>query len=150
METGAVYLDHLASTPLDPRVRDVMLPWLDAGAAGNPHSAHRAGWRAAAAVEQARDQVAALIGARPGEIVLTSGATEANNLALFGASRPGDLVIASAVEHPSVLACLPALERQGRRIRTVAVDRDGRIRPDALEEALGQPTPGGTIVSVMA
>jgi len=145
-----IYLDHLASTPLDPRVRAAMLAWLDAGAAGNPHSAHGAGWRAAGAVERARDQVAALIGARPGEIVLTSGATEANNLALIGASRPGDLVIASAVEHPSVLACLPALERQGRRTRTVAVDRDGRIGLDALAEALREPGPGRTIVSVMA
>ncbi|MGH6944364.1 MAG: aminotransferase class V-fold PLP-dependent enzyme, partial [Geminicoccaceae bacterium] len=81
-----VYLDHQASTPLDPRVRAAMLAWLDPAGVGNPHSAtHRAGWRAAEAIEEARAEVAALIGARPGEIVFTSGATEANNLALFGA-----------------------------------------------------------------
>jgi cysteine desulfurase len=86
-ERRLIYLDHMASTPLDPEVRAAMLPWLDATAAGNPHSEHAAGWRAAEAIEAARGSVAALIGARASEIVFTSGATEANNLALLGASR---------------------------------------------------------------
>ena len=107
-----IYLDHMASTPVDPEVRDAMLPWLDAAAAGNPHSEHPAGWRAAEAVEAARAEVAALIGARPSEIVFTSGATEANNLALLGAARGRRLVV-SAIEHPSVLEPAAALAGRG-------------------------------------
>ncbi len=141
-----VYLDHMATTPLDPRVFEAMRPWLDGTRFGNPHSAtHRAGWEAAEAVEAARAEVAALIGARPGEIVFTSGATEANNLALFGASRAGGAVIVSAIEHPSVLECLPALERRSRRTRVVPVDHDGRLRLDELG-----PVGTGDVVSIMA
>lgn len=141
-----VYLDHQATTPLDPRVREAMRPWLDGENVGNPHSAmHRAGWRAADAIEAASAEVAALIGARPGEIVFTSGATEANNLALFGASRAGSSVVASAIEHPSVLDALPELERRGRRTRVVPVDGDGRLRLDQIE-----PVEDGDVVSVMA
>jgi cysteine desulfurase len=144
--TRLVYLDHQATTPLDPRVFDAMRPWLDGRRFGNPHSAnHRAGWQAAEAIEQARAEVAALIGAMPGEILFTSGATEANNLALLGASREGGTVVVSAIEHPSVLDCLPALERRGRRPRTVPVDAEGRIRLDQLE-----PVAAGDLVSVMA
>src|ERR1700735_4261433 len=103
--TAQIYLDHLASTPLAPAVLAAMLPWLDPAASGNPHAAtHRAGWRAAEAGEQARRQAAALLGARPGEIVFTSGATEANNLALLGAVPEGWPVAASAIEHASVSA----------------------------------------------
>jgi cysteine desulfurase len=144
-----IYLDHMASTPLDPRVRDAMLPWLDAVAVGNPHSAHGAGWRAGAAVDGARAEVAALIGAASGEIILTSSASEANHLALFGASRAGGTVLASAVEHPSVLACLPELERRGRRTGVVPVDGRGVVRLDALEQALSDAG-AGALVSVMA
>jgi cysteine desulfurase len=144
--TRLVYLDHQATTPLDPRVFEAMRPWLDGRRFGNPHSAnHRAGWQAAEAIERARAEVAALIGALPGEILFTSGATEANNLALFGASRDGRAVVVSAIEHPSVLDCLPALERRGRRVRMVPVDRDGLLRLDEL----GHP-PEGDLVSVMA
>jgi len=142
-----IYLDHQASTPLDPRVREAMLPWLEAGRAGNPHSGHRAGRAAADAIELARRQVAELLGAAPAEIVFTSGATEANNLALFGLSRPGGLVVTSAIEHPSVLACLPELEAAGRRCRQIAVDGDGRLDLDALAAALDVPA---CLVSVMA
>jgi cysteine desulfurase len=81
----------------------------------------------------------------PGEVLFTSGATEANNLALFGASREGRAVVVSAIEHPSVLDCLPALERRGRRTRTVPVDAEGRIRLGELE-----PVAAGDLVSVMA
>lgn len=141
-----IYLDHQATTPLDARVFEAMRPWLDGRRFGNPHSAnHRAGWQAAEAIEQARSEVAALIGARPGEIVFTSGATEANNLALFGASNQGSAVVVSAIEHPSVLDCLPALERRGRSTRTVSVDEDGAVRLDEIE-----PIAAGDLVSVMA
>lgn len=85
--SDSIYLDNQATTPTDPRVRDALLPFLEANAVGNPHSEHFAGRRAAAAVEEARAEVAALIGARPQEIIFTSGATEANNLALQGVTR---------------------------------------------------------------
>lgn len=147
---GSIYLDHMASTPLDPRVAAAMRPWLDPGAAGNPHSQHGRGWHAAEAVQAAAGAVAALIGARPGEIVFTSGATEANNLALFGASRRGCAVFASAIEHPSVMACLPELERRVRQTRVVPVDHDGTLRLDQLERSLSELQPGGAVVSVMA
>ena len=81
-----IYLDYQATTPLDPEVRAAMLPFLD-DLFGNPHSEHRIGWEAAAAVEDARLAVADLIGAAPGEIILTADATEANNLSLMGVAR---------------------------------------------------------------
>ena len=85
-----IYLDNQATTPTDPRVLDAMLPFLGVGSVGNPHSEHVAGRRAKAAVETAREQVAKLIGARPEEVIFTSGATEANNLALQGVARSAD------------------------------------------------------------
>ena len=143
-----IYLDHLASTPLDPAVLAAMLPWLDPAAAGNPHAAtHRAGWAAAAAVDRARAEVAGLIGARPGEIVFTSGATEANNLALLGAAPPGWSIAVSAVEHASVTACLPILSARGHRIRILPVDGDGRIDPASVDSVL---CCGPALVSVMS
>jgi cysteine desulfurase len=141
-----VYLDHQATTPPDPRVFEAMRPWLDGSRFGNPHSAnHRAGWQAAEAIERARAEVAALIGALPGEILFTSGATEANNLALLGASREKSAVVVSAIEHPSVLDCLPALEMRGRRTRMAPVDQDGLLRLNELE-----PIAAGDLVSLMA
>ena len=143
-----LYLDHLASTPLDPTVLAAMLPWLDPAAAGNPHAAtHRAGWRAAEAIEQARGQVAALIGARPGEIVFTSGATEANNLALLGAVPKGWPVAVSAIEHASVTACLPVLAARGHPIHVLPVDDIGRMDLAALEAVLRHSP---ALVSVMS
>lgn len=142
-----IYLDHQASTPLDARVRAAMEPWLDAAGAANPHSTtHRPGWRAAEAIEAARGHVAALLGARPGEIVFTSGGTEANNLALFGACGADRAIVASAIEHPSVLACLPELARRGHEAREIAVDGAGRVDAQALAAALAG---GPALVSVM-
>jgi cysteine desulfurase len=138
-----IYLDHMASTPLDPEVRDAMLPWLEADAAGNPHSQHPAGWRAAKAVEAAQAAVAELIGARASEIVFVSGATEANNLAIHGASR----VIVSPIEHPSVLEPAGRLRRSGTSVETVPVDRCGRVDLQALDRLLAH---GPALVSVMA
>jgi cysteine desulfurase len=117
-----IYLDHNANAPLRPEAREAMLPWL--GRAGNPSSAHREGARARGAVEAARAEVAALIGASPAEVVFTSGATEANNLALRGV--PGALVT-TAIEHASVLETAHALAADGRPVAVVGVDGDGRV-----------------------
>lgn len=147
-ESGTVYLDHMASTPLDGEVLDAMLPWLSPERAANPHSdTHRPGWRAAEAVEEARASVAALVGARLEEIVLTSGATEANNLALLGAAPEGWPVLASAIEHPSVLACVAELARRGHRTALLPVDARGRLDLDALDRALRG---GPALVALMA
>jgi cysteine desulfurase len=115
-----VYLDHNASAPLRPEARDAMAAALDV--VGNPSSAHREGARARALVEQARADVAALIGATPAEIVFTSGATEANNLALRGV-RPG-AIVTTAIEHASVLETARA---RGGRVTIVGVDAAGRV-----------------------
>ena len=144
-----IYLDHLASTPLDPLVLEAMLPWMQPGAAGNPHAAHAAGWRAADAIEEAKGEIAALVGARPGEVVFTSGATEANTLALLGGLPPGGGCVVSAVEHASVLGCLPELRRRGHPVAVLPVDGSGRVDPADLERALTE-LPGRALVSVMA
>ncbi len=124
-----VYLDGNATAPLDPRVRDAMEPWLDCG---NASSLHAEGRAARAAIDRAREQVAALVGARPREIVFTSGATESNSLALLGAVRANAVrrVACSAVEHPSVLHALEAM-RPGVDLVLLDVGRDGRVAADA-------------------
>jgi cysteine desulfurase len=144
-----VYLDHHATTPLDPRVLDAMLPYFTEGF-GNPHSAqHAYGRAAAAAIEQARSEVAALIGALPEEIVFTSGATEASNLAIRGvAARAGDRrhVVTCATEHPSVLETCRALGAAGFEITELPVQDDGLLDPDRLREAL---RPDTALASIM-
>jgi cysteine desulfurase len=144
-----VYLDHHATTPLDARVLDAMLPYLAAGF-GNPHSAQHAYGRAAeAAIEQARREVAGLIGALPEEIVFTSGATEANNLAIRGvAARAGERrhVVTCAIEHPSVLETCRALRDAGFEITELPVQADGLLDPDRLREAL---RPDTALASIM-
>jgi cysteine desulfurase len=122
-----VYLDHNAGAPLRPEVRAAMLPWL--GAPANPSSAHREGARARAALEAARAEVAALIGARPAEIVFTSGATEANNLALRGVVGAGHRagIVTTAIEHASVLETARALAAAGTPLTVVPVDGEGRV-----------------------
>ena len=144
-----VYLDYQASTPLDPRVFEAMRPLLEDGF-GNPHSEHAHGWEAAQAVEQAAFEIAELIGAAPGEIVFTSGATEANNLAIQGiarsARRRGDHIVVCTTEHKCVLATASWLERQGFRIDVVPVGPNGLIDLDALAGALAEDT---ALVSVM-
>lgn len=128
----AIYLDGHATTPIAPEALDAM--FRQAGRTGNPHAAHASGARAAAAVEQGRARVAALIGAEPSEIVFTSGATEANNLAILGfaravsrANKDKRAIVTSAIEHPSVLGPAKLLEREGFRPVTVPVGRDGTI-----------------------
>ena len=126
------YLDHNATTPLDPRVRAAMLACLDAGP-GNPSSAHKPGRRARVALEQAREQVATLVGVQPRQVVFTSGGTEANNLALLGLAaleQPGVIAL-SPVEHPSVIEPARVLEARGWELDWLPVDGDGRIDVDA-------------------
>jgi len=124
-----------------------MLPWLATEAAGNPHSEHVAGWRAAAIVDDARSSIASLIGARPSEIVLTSGATEANNIALLGLAAEVDHVIVSAIEHPSVLEPTEVLRGRGLAVSILPVGGDGRVDLAALTRALAG---GRALVSIMA
>jgi len=132
-----VYLDHNATTPLDPAVRSAMLPWLD-GLCGNASSRHEYGRRARQAVDEARQKVASALGAHPTEVVFTSGGSEANNLFIKGAAavlKPG-LIAVSAIEHPCVLK--PAMQLQGRgwSVREIAVDAAGRIDVAAYAELL--------------
>ncbi len=146
-----IYLDHHATTPTDPRVVEAMLPYFTERF-GNPASAgHRYGWEAADAVETAREQVADLIGADPAEVVFTSGATEANNIALKGAlpalKAKGDHLVCSAVEHKSVLDALKRAAREGWRLTVVPPDAHGLVPASAVAEALTDRT---VLVSVMA
>ncbi|HWN44723.1 MAG TPA: cysteine desulfurase family protein [Thermoanaerobaculia bacterium] len=117
-----VYLDHNATTPLHPKAREAMLPWLGERH-GNPSSLHRFGQMARNAVEEAREKVAALIGARPLEIVFTGSGTEGNNAVMFGLER-GHLVI-SSIEHPSIREGAARLERLGMEVTRVSPGPDG-------------------------
>ena len=145
-----IYLDHNATTPLRPEVLEAMLPYLSAHF-GNPSSVHWAGRRAKQGLEEAREQVAALINARPSEVVFTSGGTESNNLALRGAlwaarsNRKGMHIITTAIEHSSVLAPLHALTREGCALTTLSVDSNGRVQVDDLTTA---PRPETVLVSI--
>ncbi len=146
----AIYLDHAATSPLRPEVLEAMLPYLTEHT-GNPSSLHAAGRRARQGIDEAREAVAALIGAQPREIVFTSGGTEADNLALKGvawaASGRGKHIVTTAVEHKAVLNAASVLERHGFEITILPVDRYGRVDPAAVAEALTERT---TLVSVMA
>ena len=141
------YLDNNATTPLEPRALEAMLPWLE-GRCGNPSSVHRAGRRARQAVDEARERVAALAGARPDEIVFTSGGTEASNLAIKGvaARREPGLMAVSAIEHPCVLEAADTLRARGWEIASLGVDPSGQVRGEAVDAVLSrQPA----LVSVM-
>jgi cysteine desulfurase len=134
-----IYLDHNAGSPMRPAVRDAIAR-VGAAVHGNPASVHRAGQYARRALEQAREQVAVLIGASPRAIVFTSGGTESNNLAIFGAARAAGRdrrrIVTSAIEHSSVIAPLADLEGRGFEVIRIAPDRDGRIIPAAVAAAL--------------
>lgn len=152
--TPPIYLDNQATTRCDPRVVAAMLPWF-AEEYGNPHSVeHAMGRRAEAAVEAARGEVAALIGAEPREIVFTSGATESNNIAIKGAARFARgqdngrrRIVTVATEHKCVLESVSDLAAEGFEPVFLTVDRDGLLDPDRLREALRTPT---LLVSIMA
>jgi cysteine desulfurase len=130
-----VYLDNNASTPVLPEVLEAMLPYFSEHA-GNASSIHHHGQETRAAVERARESVAALLGCRASEIVFTSGGTEADNLAIFGMVRPGDHVIASAIEHHAVLNACKHLQSMGTELSYVPVDGIGQIDPADIRRAL--------------
>jgi len=146
-----VYLDYNATTPVEPEVLDAMLPYFSAEF-GNAASIHTFGQKARAAVETAREQVAALIGARPQETVFTSGGTESDNHAIFGivaaSSSPGARphVITSFVEHEAVLNACQALEKQGVDVTYLPVDQDGQID---LEQLRGALRPQTVLITIM-
>jgi cysteine desulfurase len=147
----AIYLDYQATTPTDPRVVEAMMPYL-MQRFGNPHSgSHVFGWEAADAVEQARDQVAALIGAEAREIVFTSGATESNNLAIKGAARflkgRRNRLVTVATEHKCVLESCRALGSEGFEVTVLPVGQDGLLDLERLDAAIDERT---AVVSVMA
>jgi len=151
MSRPPVYLDYHATTPVDRRVLERMLPYFTE-TFGNPASStHQWGWKAQEAVEQARREVSQLIGASPREIYFTSGATESNNLAMQGACALADAsrrhMVVSAIEHKSVLEAAERMERRGWRCTVVPVDREGVIDLAAVERAVGPET---AYVSVMA
>jgi len=144
-----VYLDHAATTAIDPRVLDAMRPVLE-GVWGNPSSIYFEGRQARKALDAARRDVAAVLNARPNDIVFTSGGSESDNLAIrggaFGAMRRGRHIITSAIEHHAVLHTVEQLEREGFSATFLPVDSQGFVRPDDLRHAL---RPDTTVVSIM-
>jgi cysteine desulfurase len=147
--TDPIYLDYNATSPLDPTVLEAMEPYLR-DQFGNPSSDHVYGYRTRAAVQTAREQLAALLGAVPEEVIFTGGGSEANNLALKGVADAlrdrGTHLITSAVEHPSITQPLRFLERQGYQVTTLAVDREGRVDLARVAAALTDHT---ILVSIM-
>jgi cysteine desulfurase len=147
----AIYLDYNATTPLDPAVREAMLPFLGE-IWGNPSSVHQVGRRARSLLDDARERVATLLGAKPSEIIFTSGGTESNNLAIFGTARllnaKGKHLITSQIEHHAVLQAFDYLEkREGFEVTRLPVDVSGRIEPADLAKAI---RPDTILVSLMA
>jgi len=146
-----IYLDYNATTPLDPRVREAMLPfWGQVW--GNPSSVHRIGRRARAALDDARDRASKFLVCKPSELVFTSGGTESNNLAIFGAARllksKGKHLITSAIEHHAVLHCFDYLEtKEGFEVSRLPVDHEGRVSVADLKQTL---RPDTVLVSIMA
>jgi cysteine desulfurase len=147
-----IYLDYQATTPVDERVLDAMLPFFREDF-GNPHSVHHAyGQRASDAVETARGEVAAILNAEPREVIFTSGATESNNTAIKGAAHFHSRfdkrhLITAPSEHKCVLESCKRLEREGFEVTYLPVDRDGLIDPEALAAAIRDDT---LLVSIMA
>ena len=144
-----IYFDHNATTPVDPAVLDAMLPYFS-GEFGNASSIHAYGQRARAAVESAREQVAALLNARPQEIVFTSGGTESDNHAIFGvvaaSSGATKHIITTAIEHEAVLNSCQELERRGVAVTYLPVSRNGLVELDDLRKAI---RPGTVLISMM-
>ncbi|MDA1208621.1 MAG: cysteine desulfurase family protein [bacterium] len=141
-----IYLDHAATTPLDPRVLEVMMPYL-CNVWGNPSSPHSKGREARSAIDESRQTIADLIGVKPHEVIFTASGSEANSLAMRGRaekwiqlhSKPGHIITAS-VEHSCTLKMADKLEAQGWTITKLGVDTNGRINPDDLKNALTEDT----------
>jgi cysteine desulfurase len=148
--SSPIYLDHNATTPIDPAVFAAMEPFLKS-LFGNPSSVeHSHGHVAAIAVDRAREQVADAIGARPQEIIFTGSCTEADNLAILGVAKAHPdkrHLVTTKIEHPAVLEPARALEREGWSVTYIGVDDNGRVSPDAIAEAIMDNT---ALVSVMA
>jgi cysteine desulfurase len=146
-----VYMDHHATTPVDPRVLEAMMSFFGPKFGNAASRSHRFGWEAEDAVETSRKQVAEIIHARPGEIIFTSGATESDNLAIKGAARAnreeGDHIVTLATEHKAVLDSCHRLEQEGFRVTFLPVGSDGLIDPDDIKAVLNAQT---VLVSVMA
>jgi len=144
-----IYLDYNATTPVDPAVLDAMLPYF-AESFGNASSIHSPGQRARGAVDASRASVAALMGAKPSEIVFTSGGTESDNLALFGvvaaSQEPRKHIVTTAIEHHAVLNAAQALEKLGIAVAYVPVGREGVVDPEDIRRALKPET---ILISVM-
>ena len=145
-----IYLDNHATTPMDPRVLEAMLPFFGARFGNAASRNHSFGWEAEEAVEKARTQIADLIGATKKEIVFTSGATESNNLALKGVAEmyaeKGNHIITPATEHKAVLDACKRLEKQGCKVTYLPVKPDGLVDLDMLREAITDKT---ILVSIM-
>src|ERR1035437_8888076 len=146
-----IYFDYNATTPLDPAVRDAMMPFLGE-VWGNPSSVHHIGRKARSLLDDARDRAAKFLGAKPSEVIFTSGGTESNNLAIFGTARllksKGRHLITSAIEHPAVLHCFDYLEKkEGFEVTRLPVDPEGRVSVEDLKKAIRTDT---VLVSVMA
>ncbi|MDE2869048.1 MAG: cysteine desulfurase family protein [Chloroflexota bacterium] len=143
-----IYLDHAATTPLDPAVFEAMRPYLWSEA-GNPSSVHAAGRRAREAVDTAREQVASVLGCKPGEVIFTSGGTEADNLAVIGLALAetgrGRHIVTTAIEHHAVLFAARSLRACGFEVTELAVDQAGRVDPADVETAV---RPDTTLVSI--
>ena len=143
------YFDHAATTPVDPRVLQKMLPYFTENF-GNPNSQHACGRRAAAAVDEARDTVASLIGAKPSEIYFTSGGTESDNWALRGAAHAnaerGKHLIVTAVEHPAMISTAKELQKEGFEVTFAAVDEFGKVDVEELRKSI---RPDTTFIGVM-
>jgi cysteine desulfurase len=147
----SIYFDYNATTPLDPRAREAMLPFLGE-VWGNPSSVHHVGRKARALLDDARDRAANVLGCKPGEVIFTSGGTESVNLALFGAARrlksKGRHLITSAIEHAAVLHSCQYLSRnEGFEVTVLPVNPEGLVSPDSLKHAL---RPDTILVSIMA
>ncbi len=136
-----IYLDNNATTPIDPAVLDALQRALR-DSYGNPSSIHKEGQAARRTLEQAREEVAALLGAAAREIVFTSGGTEANNAALFGVigSAKGSHVVTTAIEHPSILEAVNVLKQRGAEVTTVGCDGSGRVRAEEMIAAIRRET----------
>ena len=145
-----VYMDNNSTTPCDPRVVEAMLPYFTEKFGNAASRNHAFGWQAEEAVENAREQVAELIGASPKEIIFTSGATESNNLAIKGVAsmyrKKGNHIITCVTEHKAVIDPLKRLERDGWNVTWLAVDPDGRVDPRQVREAITEQT---VLVSIM-
>ena len=146
-----IYLDNQATTPVDPRVLDAMMPYFKADFGNAASRTHSFGWAAETAVDRAREQIADLIRADARDIVFTSGATESDNLAIKGVAavrrEKGGHIITQATEHHAVLDSCKALERRGFDVTVLPVDRYGRVEPETVSDEIGDST---VLVSIMA